>query len=104
MGLIPKWHGTVAVPPLPERKLSVGGNWIIQQPFRGAMSRAMVSDSQYAGHDQIELKDLAPPFNILLLRQKNERRIKTDLPVVTAHDLTESSDQHPVALSWDSYG
>lgn len=104
MGLIAKWHGTVAVPPLPERKLSVGGNWIIQQPFRGAMSRAMVSDSQYAGHDQIELRDLAPPFNILLLRQKNARRIKTDLPVVTAHELTASSDQHPVALSWDSYG
>lgn len=104
MGLIPKWHGMVALPPLPERRLAVSGNWIIQQPFRGAASRASISDSQYPGHDQIELRDLAPPFDIVLLRQKGARRIKIDLPVVTAEALPDSSDASPVALTWDSHG
>ncbi|WP_223262807.1 DEAD/DEAH box helicase family protein [Sphingobium sp. SCG-1] len=104
MGLIPKWHGVVELPPLPERRLNVGGNWIIQQPFRGAVSRASISDSQYPGHDQIELRDLAPPFDIVLLRQRGARRINIDLPVVTAQAFPDSSDPSPVAVTWDSHG
>ena len=85
MGLIPKrW-------PPPERKLSVGGNWIIQQPFRGAMSRAMASDSQYTGHGQIELRDLSSirdpasfcPRNVRHLQRRADRRARRD-------------DHHPV--------
>jgi hypothetical protein len=94
----------MVLPPLPERRLNIAGNWIIQQPFRGAVSRASVSDSQYPGHDEIELKDLAPPFNILLLRQKGARRIEIDLPVVTAQALPDASDPSPAALTWDSHG
>lgn len=104
MGLIPKWHGTMALPPLPERRLKVSGNWVIQQPFRGAVSRASVSDSQYPGHDQIELRDLAPPFNLVLLRQKGARRVEVDLPVVTVQALPDASDPTPAALTWDSRG
>lgn len=102
MTLFPDWQGDLVLPPLPERKIRVGGNVICQRPFRGARCRAQIAPSQYKGHDLIKT-DLAPPYDQLLLRQKGARRIASALPVLNTGQLSGLGDlTDSTALFWDS--
>jgi superfamily II DNA or RNA helicase len=102
LNLFPKWHGNIFLPPLPERREKVGGNWIIQRVFCGAHVNAKVADSQYTGHSIISTQ-LEAPFDQILLRQKGARRLNTSMPVVTSPDIV-NFEQIPEAftLVWDS--
>lgn len=104
MTLFPKPLGTIDLPPLPERKVKVGGNWIVQTPFLGASANAEISPSQFKGHDLITF-NLTGPYRTILLRHKGARKIESDLPVVTA-SVTLSYDEQPpeFTLQWDSLG
>lgn len=83
MSLFPKPLGTIELPPLPERKIKVGGNWIVQTPFLGASTKAQISSSHFKGHDLITT-GLGAPYDELLLRHKGARKVESDTPVMTA--------------------
>lgn len=104
MGLFPTWRGMLYLPPLPERRLKVGGNWIVQQPFRGGMFKASLSPSTHSGHEEIIVTGVAAPFDILLRRLKGAHRLKTDIPVVTIAGALESGLAAVVPAEWDSLG
>lgn len=104
MGLFPTWQGTICLPPIPERRLKVGGNWIIQQPFRGGSFKAIISSSHHPGHEEIHVDGLAPPFDLLLRRLKGARRLVTDLPVVTIAETLNAKSPPTVSADWDSFG
>lgn len=104
MTLFPSWQGTLTLPPMPDRKLKISGNVVMQRPFRGARCRARIASSQYPGHDLITT-DLAPPYNEILLRHKNVRRISSKLPALCASELANLDDMSETsALTWDSFG
>lgn len=92
------------LPPLPERRVKAGGNWIVQKVFCGAETKAKIADSQFKGHNIITT-ELEAPFNEILLRQKGARRVNTLMPVVESPDI-ENLDEIPesFALLWDSPG
>ncbi|QRM40489.1 DEAD/DEAH box helicase [Rhizobium rhizogenes] len=104
MTLFPKQLGTIELPPLPERKVKVGGNWVVQSPFRGASSRARIAPSHFKGHDLITT-ELTDPYREVLIRHKGARKIRSHLPVVTASPPL-SYDEQPTefTLQWDSLG
>lgn len=104
MSLFPKPLGVIELPPLPERKIKVGGNWIVQTPFLGASTKAQISPSQFKGHDLITT-GLGAPYDELLLRHKGARRVESDTPVMTA-SATLTFDEQPAdfTLQWDSLG
>lgn len=104
MSLFPKPLGTIEIPPLPERKLKVGGNWIVQTPFLGASTKAQISSSQFKGHDLITT-GLSAPYDQLLLRHKGARKVESDTPVVTA-SATVTYEEQPAGftLQWDNLG
>ena len=76
MGLFAKWEGTIDLPPLPDRRLQVGRNWVVQRVFSSATVRAKIFDSQFSGHDLI-VTEFDPPYRELLLRKKGARRVVT---------------------------
>lgn len=104
MSLFPKPLGMIALPPLPERKIKVGGNWIVQTPFLGASTKAQISPSQFKGHDLITT-GLGAPFDELLLRHKGARKVESETPVMTA-SAAVSYDEQPAefTLQWDNPG
>jgi superfamily II DNA or RNA helicase len=104
MGLFPKWNGTLELPPLPERRISVGGNQVIQRVFGGAKARAKITDAQVKGHDLITF-ELGEPYREVLLRHYGAKRIATSLPVVISHDL-DDPENYPESftLEWDTLG
>jgi len=104
VSLFPKPLGTIYLPPLPERKIKVGGNWIVQTPFLGASTKAQISSSQFKGHDLITT-GLGAPFDKLLLRHKGARKVESDTPVITA-SATVTYDVQPAdfTLQWDNLG
>jgi len=77
MGFFRTWHGMLYFPPLPERRVKVGGNWIVQQPFRDGTFRASLSPSTHSGHDEIWVVGIAEPFDFLLQRQRGARHCNT---------------------------
>jgi superfamily II DNA or RNA helicase len=104
VSLFPKELGAIDLPPLPERKLKVGGNWIVQRPFRGARARARISPSLFKGHDLITT-DLSGPHKEILLRHKGARRVETDLPVVTTSiEVTYDVQPAEFSIHWDRLG
>lgn len=104
MGLFPKWRGKLHLPELPERRLRVGGNTVLQRVFLGADIRAVISESQHKGHDLIQT-GLEPPFGEVLLRRKGARRIATPMPVVTSPEVSDlTSLPITFTLEWDTLG
>ena len=61
-----KWQGTLQLPPLPERKVTVGGNVVYQVAFVGAACRAAVHAADVPGYDLV-LTDLHAPFDRILV-------------------------------------
>ncbi len=102
--LIPKWKGNLALPPLPDRKETVSGNFIVQRVFPGTTCEAQIFDCDIPGHDLIRTK-LDPPFRELLLRRKRARRQSTPSGVLTG-PLSEDATTWPqeLNLNWDSFG
>jgi superfamily II DNA or RNA helicase len=104
MGLFPKWEGEIDLPPLPERKLVVGGNWIIQRPFSGGTVSAKIFDSQVARHDLV-VTALVAPYREFLLRRKGARRIVTPMPVLNLPKSIDPSNLPArLPLQWDALG
>src|SRR5690349_125512 len=97
-----KWQGTLQLPSLPERKLSVGGNVVYQCAFAGTACRAAVHDADVPGHDLV-LTDLRAPFDRLYLRRKNARRRPIDAGVLRTDDPADTSTWPEVVaqLQWD---
>lgn len=97
MTLIPIWTGTVEIPPLPRRRVQIGGNIVVQSPFSGATTTGRRMVCEIAGHDLL-MTDLAAPFDVLLIRRPGARRRATDVTVVTAviHEQTGL-----MRLAWD---
>lgn len=104
MTLFPRQIGIIELPPLPERKTKVGGNWIVQAPFRGARANATISPSHFKGHDLLTI-NLTGPYREVLLRHKGARKVESGLPVVTS-SVTLTYDEQPTefTLNWDSLG
>ncbi len=104
MSLFIKWVGEIELPPLPERKLKVGKNYVHQTVFRGVKCRARISDAQIRGYDLITF-EMAPPFKEVLLRHRGARRIETVLPVVTSREIDDhESLPEEFILEWDTLG
>jgi superfamily II DNA or RNA helicase len=104
LSLFSKSLGTIYLPPLPERKLKIGSNWIVQKPFRGASTTARISTSPFRGHDIITT-DLTGPYREILLRHKGARRVESDWPVVTASsELTFDIQPLEFSVGWDNLG
>lgn len=104
MSLFPKWIGQVTFPPLPERKLKIGRNYVHQVVFRGAECRVRISESQLPGYDLITT-DFAPPFRELLLRHKGVRRVVTQLPILRSREIIDrNSFPDEFTLEWDTLG
>lgn len=101
MGLFDNWTGFVGLPPLPERRIKIGGGWVVQIPFYGGVFSAEITSSEFAGHDEIRIAGIDEPFAHMLWRHKGAHRIKTDLPVVTIEDRL---DQPLLRAQWDSQG
>ena len=64
MSLFPKWQGKLRLPALPERRLSVGRNALLQRVFLGAEIKASISDSQCQGHDLVRTSLEVPPVRL----------------------------------------
>ncbi len=75
------WHGEVILPPLPDRKLNIGGTLVLQRVFPATAIRARIEGSPHKGHFSL-VTDLRPPYARLFLREKGARRIDAYLPVV----------------------
>lgn len=90
------------LPPLPERKLTVGGNVVYQHVFAGATCLASVHESDLPGHDVVRT-ELRPPFDQLYLRRKNARRRPTDAGVLRTDDPIDASNWPDAVanLQWD---
>jgi superfamily II DNA or RNA helicase len=100
----PKWQGTVSLAPLPERRLRIGGNLVLQRPFQGLDCQAEAVDSELAGHDLLRL-DLPEPYRELLVRRKRAHRRTGSLPIATADVPSEPSTWPAhVRLEWDEPG
>lgn len=102
--LIAKWQGTVILPPLPVRRVRVGGNQVTQHLFLGAECKAQIFDSEINGHDFIRT-NLDPPYNELLLRHKGAKRRDGETPVVTGPD-SKDHESWPKTFDakWDALG
>lgn len=74
MSLFHKWRGELQLPPLPERRMRIGSNLVVQSVFPGTSCKAEIADSQVKGHDLLTT-NLAPPYQQLLLRHKGARRV-----------------------------
>ena len=104
MGFFAKWEGTIDLPPLPERRLQIGRNWIVQRVFNGATARAKIFDSQFPGHDLI-VTDLDSPYRELLLRKKGARRVVTPMATVSASVVIDPANPPAnLSLTWDALG
>jgi hypothetical protein len=102
--MFPKWQGEIDLPPLPERKLVVGSNWVIQNVFAGGTFQAKILDAQFPGHDLV-LTELEPPYREFLLRRKGARRITASLPVVAAPTIDDPNAMPPCAsVQWEALG
>jgi superfamily II DNA or RNA helicase len=104
MDLFTKWSGLLDLPALPERRVKVGGNSIVQRVFGGAKVAARVCASEFKGHDLISL-EISGPYNQLLLKHKGAKRAKTSLPILTSEDITDRDDlPTSFSLKWHSLG
>lgn len=102
--LFPRWQGTVSLPPLPERRLRIGDNVVLQRPFQGLDCKAQAVDSELPGHDLLRL-DLPDPYRELLVRRKRAHRRTASLPIATADAPSEPSTWPAhVRLEWDEPG
>lgn len=97
MSLLPDWSGQVTLPPIPRRRLTIGGNAVVQAVFPGSTTRGLRYASTVPGHDLLRT-DLSSPFNELLIRRSGARRRETDLPVVTS-SIDETTGI--MSLAWD---
>ena len=105
MDFFPKWHGTLELPPLPERRITISGNAVIQRVFGGARCKANIRTSQFNGHDLITFDALEAPYREVLLRHRGVRRIKTTMPVVAAPEVADANNLPEVLqIHWDSFG
>jgi superfamily II DNA or RNA helicase len=104
MGLFSKWEGEIDLPPLSERKLRVGGNWVVQRVFNGATVKAKIYDSQFSGHDLV-VTELDAPYREFLLRKKGARRVTTLTPTVVSPDIVDLNNLPArLSLQWDNIG
>lgn len=104
MGLFPTWQGEIELPPLPERRVVIGSNWVVQNLFPGGIFAAKISDSDVDGYDAITTS-LEAPFREFLLRRKGARRITTPIPVLTSPNVSDSKNLPArISLKWDSLG
>ncbi|MFC0008458.1 hypothetical protein [Devosia nitrariae] len=76
MSMFEDWRGRFTQPPLPEFRAKVGRN-VVRQITRPRLPQ------RYAGHDLVKT-ELKPPYHHLYIRHKGSKRLKTDLPVLTA--------------------
>lgn len=99
------WRGTLELPPLPERKMRVGGNTIYQRVFLGAQIQARIAPSQYPNFDLITTNLETPYREILLRRKKGAHRPATTLPIVKSGDAI-GTDALPdtFLLEWEALG
>lgn len=101
MSLFEDWKGVLTLPPLPELRVKVGRSSVRQIVFRGATTRARIYTGDLPGHDLIKT-ELNPPYDQIYLRRKGAKRLKTDIPVVTA-GIAGEPVRLPAAfpLRWD---
>lgn len=98
------WHGEVLLPPLPERRISISGNAIIQKPFLGAKAKAVITESDVKGYLFVKT-NLISPYNEILLRLKAVRRKPVTLPVVTLAEAVELNESvKSLQFEWDADG
>lgn len=99
-----KWQGIITLPPLPIRKVRIGGNFIVQHLFMGATCKGQIFDSDAKGYDLVRT-DLAEPYQELLLRHANARRRPSSLPAtVCAEEGDPAEWPGSIALAWDRFG
>lgn len=104
MGLFPTWQGEIELPPLPERKVVIGSNWIVQRLFPGGTFAAKISDSEVNGHDSVTT-ELEAPYRDFLIRRKGAKRAATTMPVVSSPGFsTPETATRRLSLQWDSFG
>jgi hypothetical protein len=58
MTLTPIWGGTVEIPPLPRRRVQIGGNVVVQSPFSGATTTGRRMVCEIGGHDRVRSRGL----------------------------------------------
>lgn len=102
MSLIETWRGEIYLPALPERRMRVGENAVIQRPFLGAATSAGISQSQEDKNHQIIRTNLQPPFDQMLLRRKGAKRVRTPLPVLIAPEFSGAEIPEKMNLEWES--
>jgi len=104
MDLFPKWTGSLKLPALPERRVKVGSNFVVQRPFGGFEKKARIFRSEIKGHDVIVF-DASAPYHEILLRHRGARKVSTELPVVISREIV-NADKLPetFALEWESFG
>lgn len=104
MGLFDEWSGTLKLPPLPERRLRIGGNAVYQRVFAGADVHAKIASSEFSNFDLIST-NLPPPYtHILLRRKKGARRPSTSLPIVRSPQVTETALPENFDIEWETLG
>lgn len=101
MSLFADWQGQVALPPTPLQKERVGGNSILHRPFRGGSFTVQAVAAEAKGHILLRTQ-LNHPFDELLLRQKNARRVSARYLVLYAPELHQITDLGlDLKLQWD---
>jgi superfamily II DNA or RNA helicase len=102
--LFPKWQGIVSLPALPERRMRIGNNAVIQRLFMGATAKAQIFDSEFSGHDFIRI-ELDKPYNEILLRRRGAKRRSSSIPVVTCAQTPDPGTwPKELTLAWDGLG
>lgn len=96
-----KWRGTVSLPPLPIRKKKIGDNVVQQSAFLGIRCSAVILESEIKGYDSLKT-NLLPPYDNLLVREKNARRLAAEIPSLNcALDGEPSEWPGDISLAWD---
>ncbi|PJB73627.1 MAG: DEAD/DEAH box helicase [Alphaproteobacteria bacterium CG_4_9_14_3_um_filter_47_13] len=104
MSMFAEWRGDILVPALPERRLKVGGNAVVQQPFFATKQSVEIFTSQYTGHFLVRTK-MEAPFHEILIRKSRAKQIETTLGVLKAPNIQDISDiSDKTVFSWDSFG
>lgn len=105
MSLFEKWRGELQLPPIPERKLRIGGNTIYQRVFPGAVANVKIADSQYPNFDLVTTSLCSPFDEFLLRRKKGVRRPSTPLPILRSPDLQDAeSTPESFRVEWEELG
>lgn len=98
------WQGNILIPALPERRIKIGDNAVVQHPFLATNQNVEIFPSQYTGHFLVRTK-MKAPFYEFLLRKKGAKKLETPLGVLKAQSVNDTSDiTNETVFVWDSLG